>query len=124
MDIANESEVKKHCEFINKKFFITCHNIFTNTEEEILIQYGEWMSALEKGILKPITIAQEHFIDVCKNNIQPETEYERVWMKYKKRMQWEEKYGDTSDIPPIIVQRHWQGSTVPDRDRFYDTYQI
>jgi Uncharacterized protein conserved in bacteria len=124
MDILNESEIKKHINFINKKFSITCHNIFTKDEEDILIQYGEWMSALENEILKPITIAQKHFVDVCKNNTQPETKYEKIWIKYKRRMQWEDKYGDTSDRPPVILQRHWQGLTVPDNDHFTNTYQI
>jgi len=118
------SELKKHVDFINKKFSIKCHNIFTKEEEEILIQYGEWMSALENGILKPVTIAQEHFIEVCKNNVPPETEYEQTWIKYKKRIQWEDKYGDTSDIPPVRGQRDWEGLTGPDKNSFYNTYQI
>lgn len=126
MSILNtlKSESDRHLYFINKKFSLKCHNIFNRDEEDILVRYGEWMSALEKGILKPITKAQRHFIEVCKNNMQPETEYEKIWMKYKRRIQWEEKYGDTSDEPPLIVQRHWQGLSVPDKDSLFNTYQI
>ena len=124
MNRIPEVELKKHIDFLNKKFSITCSNIFTAEEESILVRYGEWMSALEKGLISPMTTAQEHFIKVARNETPPETDYEKVWIKYKSRKKWEEKYGDTSGIPPIMIPRHWEGLTVPDRDRCFNTYQL
>ncbi len=45
--------------------------------------------ALEQGILKPVTPAQEHFLRVCRGEIDPETWYEKAWMRMKGRREYE-----------------------------------
>lgn len=117
-------EIIKHKYFLNKKFKILCNNIiFTEDERDILTKYGVWMHALENGVIKAISKAQEHFIEVCNNDIQPNTEYEKVWIKYKRRIQWEKKNGNIYNRKPIKIPRHWEGLCSLDID-FNKTYQI
>lgn len=56
---------------------------FTPKEYKIINSKGYWLKALASGDLKPETEAQANFIEVCNGNREPESEYEKAWMKYQ-----------------------------------------
>lgn len=58
---------------------------FSEDEKAILVEYGRWMQAMSDVEVEPVTPAQMHFIEVCAELVEPETEFERVWMKYLSR---------------------------------------
>jgi hypothetical protein len=57
------------------------------------MDYGNQFKALVSGRRKPHTDAQQHFVDVSYGKAEPDNEYERVWMKYLHRVQWERENG-------------------------------
>ena len=63
--------------------------LFDEEETEILRTYGYWLAALMRGRIEPETLAQEHFVEVCKGKVEPHTQIERVWVRYIKRKLWE-----------------------------------
>jgi uncharacterized protein YifE (UPF0438 family) len=67
----------------------TTKAIFDSHEFEILSRYGMQFERLMKGQRAPTTPAQERFIRMCKNEVDPESEYEKVWWKYLRRLEWE-----------------------------------
>jgi uncharacterized protein YifE (UPF0438 family) len=67
----------------------TSQEIFSAEELEILKRYGTQFERLMKGERLPETPAQERFIKVCKNEVEPKTEFEMVWWKYLRRLEWE-----------------------------------
>lgn len=56
---------------------------FTPKEYKLINSKGYWLKALASGDLKPETEAQANFIEVCNGNREPESEYEKAWMKYQ-----------------------------------------
>lgn len=74
--------------------------IFNSKEIEILENYGMQFECLMKGDRAPQTPAQERFIRVCRDEIEPETKYEKVWWKYIKRLQWESDPGNRTAMGP------------------------
>jgi uncharacterized protein YifE (UPF0438 family) len=55
---------------------------FTLAEEELLIQFGDTMSRLESGELKPENQVEQHFLEVLKNPLDAQSKIEKVWVKY------------------------------------------
>jgi len=78
--------------YFQKPFIIRCvklHDLFTEEEIDLLKRYGNWMKALMDGEIEPDTERQKHFVKVCRGEIEPETPYERIWMRYLFRLKWE-----------------------------------
>lgn len=55
--------------------------VFQPGEVEILRRYGFWLEALAQGRIQPMTPAQEHFCQVCRDEAKPETRYEWAWRR-------------------------------------------
>jgi uncharacterized protein YifE (UPF0438 family) len=53
------------------------------TEITLLRKYGHWLNGLVNGTIKPVTLAQKHFLQVHQGESEPETDYERVWRRYQ-----------------------------------------
>lgn len=47
--------------------------------------------ALESGWIMPETSAQEKFLRVCRGEIRPSTEFERIWVRYTNTVEEERK---------------------------------
>ena len=78
----------------------TSRDIFNPDEVEILERYGAQFGRLMKGERKPETPAQERFIKVCENEVEPETKWEKVWRKYLDRLEWESHPDNRSATGP------------------------
>lgn len=62
-------------------FVIPANNELDERERHILLHYGRWMEALSSGKLQALTPEQEHFVRVARGSDEPDTEFERVWVK-------------------------------------------
>jgi len=81
-----------HIFFRKEKFKISCSTgIFSVDEREFLMNYGSWLKALADGKIQPYTLAQEHFLQVVKGSEEPNTEHEKIWWRYIKRCELEDK---------------------------------
>jgi uncharacterized protein YifE (UPF0438 family) len=79
----------------------TSREIFTSEELQILERYGSAFERLTTGELVPTTPAQMRFINVCDGEINPETEYEKVWWKYLERLEWESNPSNRQAMGPL-----------------------
>jgi uncharacterized protein YifE (UPF0438 family) len=68
--------------------------LFGEDEIEMLRTYGSWLAALMGGRIEPESPDQEHFVKVCKGEVEPQTQFERVWVRYVKRKLWEAENPD------------------------------
>ena len=57
---------------------------FTNKEAEQLEQFGVAMRDLAKGSRAPVTLEEQHFVDVASGKANAETALEKLWAKYTK----------------------------------------
>lgn len=55
----------------------------TKEEEKALKRYYKFYEDLDTGKRKPISSAQQHFIDCCRGRAQAETVHERAYLKDK-----------------------------------------
>jgi uncharacterized protein YifE (UPF0438 family) len=102
---------KTHFNYIEAKgkFTVACnHIIFSDIEIELLEKYGHWFEALTSGELSPFNPEQKQFVEAARLNIPPQTDYEKVWVKYIKRRQIESKAGSILYTSPM-----------PEDDTFY-----
>ncbi len=82
-------------------FDIRCSRaIFTDNEIEILERYGRQFEHLISGVRTPETGAQKRFVEVSRGKREPDTEYERVWWKYLKRVEWEKEPANKEAMGP------------------------
>ena len=104
----NIEELKKaHLAAGKRPFYPLANNSqFLPEEKEMLRKYGSWMQALANGGIEPYTAGQEHFIEVAKGRAAPRNQYEEVWIKYQRRMEWEEKEGDRWSRGPMRTCSH------------------
>jgi len=58
---------------------------FTLKEAELLARHGAMLNDLGHGRLTPTNPAQAHLLEVVQGYAEPETELERVWLKYLMR---------------------------------------
>lgn len=79
-----DPEYLRHKEFLSRRNFAPRVSLATLSQYEIDIihKYGYWMNAVSNGELKPVTVEQERFLDVCKGNKNAVTNYEITWKKY------------------------------------------
>lgn len=57
--------------------------LFTPGEHAKLLKYGAWATALDGGIEIPNTERQKHFVAVCRGEMEPQTDFEFLWSRYK-----------------------------------------
>jgi len=56
-------------------------DVFPAEELEALAQFGNWMEALARGAIQPVTAEQEHFLRVDREEADPATVCERAWLR-------------------------------------------
>ena len=89
------SELKiAHAKYLGLEYVVRCYNIFSEEELDILKEYGCWMEALLSHHIKPFTEGQKHFIAAVNGLVAAENIFEKVWIKYQRRLQWEHKNGN------------------------------
>ncbi len=79
--------------FLNRRFFDDQHypygfsrsGDFTLSEVECLEKYGNLFRALSAGMVQDMTPEDEHFVQVVRGEVEPETLAEKAWLKYLKR---------------------------------------
>ena len=54
---------------------------FSAAELDVISKHGAWMEALACGQIRPITSAQQHFLEVASGSTEPKSTYERIWLK-------------------------------------------
>ena len=59
---------------------------------------------LTNGDLLPFNDSQKHFIKVAKKETKPETDYEKLWFKYLRRKEIEQKYGNSLYDKPVLEE--------------------
>ena len=54
-------------------------------DDELLIieRYGSWLEGLTSGTLRPLSAAQQRFVEVTKGLAPAETRHEQAWMMYQ-----------------------------------------
>ncbi|MBY6195699.1 DUF413 domain-containing protein [Vibrio hangzhouensis] len=55
---------------------------FTLAEEDILIRFGDTMTALETGMIAPESESERHFLQVLADESHAESKLEKTWVKY------------------------------------------
>jgi len=82
-------------------FAIRCSKApFSEDELRILRRYGKQFERLSNGQRAPTTAAQQQFVDAAHGRCPPETVYERVWMKYLLRLEWESDPANRAAMGP------------------------
>lgn len=97
----SESRLAAHLELLRKgrepfDLGIQRFEIFSVEERFILSRYGTWLQALAESRIEPVTADQVRFLKVCGDELEPESEFERLWWKLKKRREFE-----SSALSPI-----------------------
>lgn len=62
------------------------HGDYTIRESEVLEKYGQAFIELDLGNREPKTKEEKQFVKVCRNEIAPETFFEKTWIKYRSRI--------------------------------------
>lgn len=92
VEYSSISEKEKHLNYLKNKFRINCSKQIFNTHEiELLEKYGSWLEALFLQKIKPITNNQKTFLEQINNNELPNDDIAKVWFKYIKRKEIENK---------------------------------
>ena len=84
----------------NRRFFddqnfpkgFTRSGRFTLAEGNLLEKHGNAMQELEAGSRQPVNEEEQRFIAVCKGEQEAISQYEKVWLKYKQRLQEKRKF--------------------------------
>lgn len=62
-------------------FVLPADNGLDERERRLLLRYGRWLEALSAGIVQALTPEQERFVRVARGSEEPQTEFERAWIK-------------------------------------------
>lgn len=82
-------------------FSIRCsRDTFTDQEIELLERYGRELERLANGNRLPTTAAQRRFVEAANDRRQPETIYEKTWVKYLQRLDWESDPANRAAMGP------------------------
>lgn len=104
------SEIDQHRVFLKRKnfdLFDIPMEQFTAEEWSFLREHGNWLEALDLGLISPITELQSNFIEVVSEIREPSTFAERLWIKY---LDWDrrlEKPGAVRDV----IRVNWIAKT-------------
>ena len=82
-------------------FLIRCsRETFTEQEIELLERHGRQLERLANGHRAPTTTAQRQFVEAAQGRRQPETKYEKAWVKYSRRLDWERDPANQAAMGP------------------------
>ena len=56
---------------------------------ETLSKYGNWATALASGETAPYSDKQRHFVAVCSGEVEAETDFEFLWLRYEEYLRLE-----------------------------------
>ena len=70
-----------HAAYLARHDFRIPGDGYTPTEIDLLTRYGRWLEALAAGAIAPMTPGQERFVRSARGEVEPETDFERVWAK-------------------------------------------
>lgn len=94
-----EDSLQHHWAYLRKSGYLVGRDVdesrFTANELSLIDKYGAWMEALERQGLRPLTAAQERFVQVCRGVAQPVTPLELAW---KKLNDSPKEQGDAVDV--------------------------
>jgi uncharacterized protein YifE (UPF0438 family) len=71
----------EHAVLLARRDFVIPPGDFTDAERELLVHYGRWLDALASGTIHPQTPGQAQFVMVARGQREPETDFERAWVK-------------------------------------------
>jgi len=105
----------EHLKYLQRRpFHFNCHTeVFPADELRALEESGNWLEALVNGVIQPVTPDQEHFLQVDRGEAEPETVWERAWLRLKGRREYE---AEQEMKPPPRKQDNY-GITDWDHDR-------
>ena len=84
-----------------RAFVIRCsREVFSEDEIEILQTYGVVFHRLADGVRLPQTDGQRRFVEAVHGAREPETKYEKTWLKYLLRLAWESDPENRSTMGP------------------------
>lgn len=76
--------------------------LLTSEEHDLLEPYLDQLIALAEGGRDAKTDEQRHFQDACRNLVESNSEYERVFLKWRRREQWLDERPPPSKLPPAV----------------------
>ena len=88
-------------------------SVFPADELQALAEYGNWLTALAGGVIQPVTAEQEHFLQVDREEAEPETLCERAWVRLKGRREYERE----QQLAPPPEAKQDYGMVEWDQDR-------
>lgn len=97
-----ESFVSKQRFFDSKHYprGFSRHGDFNIKEAQLLERIGSALNELDLGKRQPVTEEEEHFVSVCREECEPVTEIEKVWMKYIARIRRPKRFHTLSGGKP------------------------
>lgn len=63
-------------------------DMLADAELVIIERYGSWLEGLANGTLRPLSTAQQRFVQAAKRQRPPETEHEQAWLMYQGLLQY------------------------------------
>jgi uncharacterized protein YifE (UPF0438 family) len=76
---------------LQRPFVFGCSTaVFTAEEIAVLTEFGAFLESLSSGVIPPTTPEQEQFLEVDRDETDPETVAERAWVKLKGRREFEQ----------------------------------
>lgn len=99
-----ESFVSQQRFFDNKNYprGFSRHGDFTIKEAQVLEKYGCAFKALDTEEKKPTTPEEKSFVDVCKGQKEPSTDFEKIWIKYLSRINRPKRFHTLSGGKPQV----------------------
>lgn len=127
---------KKHKYYLQLKFDLyqfrfTRHGL-TDEQLAIIMKFGSWLMALDEELIAPQTDAQRHFVSVCRGEEYATTDYEHIWLKYKRaviaeeaedrgrRIDDNESYQRINEVQREINEREERDEAVEEIGWLYD----
>lgn len=78
------------------------HGDFTISEAGLLEKHGCAFRDLDSQLRKAVTNEEKAFVSVCKGKKEPETEFEKVWLKYLSRINKPKRFHTLSGGKPQV----------------------
>jgi uncharacterized protein YifE (UPF0438 family) len=92
---------------------------FSPEERETLRKFGRWMQALCTGSIAPFTDEQRHIIAAIRNETEPISEYEGLWLKYQQyQVQFTSANTAPTDDPEKVRLAYRAQLRDPETERF------
>ena len=75
---------RQHARLLSVQFTVSAKpkSLLSRKDVDLLQRFGTWLHALHRKQVPLLTDEQKHFHDVALGRSEPETEFERVWLRY------------------------------------------